>query len=285
MHIDAAIALGARLDDNMLTAEHILGNEIVFKKASVGATVNALLIASSATGDSIIRGCAVEPHIDQLIYFLNSCGADIRRQGRDLYISGRELHGGSIRINPDMIEAGSYLALSLMCEGELRVQDCPLDEMRSVFSAFQALGAEVILDSRGRPYLDATEYNQLSLTASPYPGFPTDLQPIFAPLMAMHHGGEIVDTVWESRFGYLNSLSNFGVRSLTEENHAYIHPSGIHSGRTTAPDLRGGMAALMCALYAKGQSEILSAETLLRGYEDLVGKLSSVGADIKINDY
>ena len=283
MHIDACISFGARLKGDLLISDRIRGCEIEFSKASVGATVNALLLASSADGDSIIRGCAVEPHIDLLIDFLNSCGADIRRSGRDLYVRGTELHGGNIRINADMIEAGSYLALSLMCGRDIRVLGCPTHEMASVISTYDDMGAEVIED-KGELSISLKEYKPTLITAMPYPGFPTDLQPIFAPIMAKFGGGEIVDTVWEGRFVYLSSLSDFGVKSRTDGNHSYIYPSKIGCGITTATDLRGGMAALMCALHSAGQSVILSAETILRGYENLVEKLSAIGADIKIDD-
>ena len=285
MHISAAIAFGASFDGNLLTANSLHGNEINFDKASVGATVNAILLASSAKGESVIRGCAVEPHIDLLIDFLNSCGADIKRFDRELRISGRELHGGNIRINSDMIEAGSYLALSAMLGNGIKVACCPTDEMTSVFAALNDLGANIECDSNGRLSASIEKYKPISLVAAPYPDFPTDLQPIFAPLMALFGGGSITDTVWEGRFGYLNSLSDFGVQSSVDKNKAHIHRSRLHNGITWATDLRGGMAALMCALCAEGRSEILSAEIILRGYENLVEKLCSVGADIRIDYY
>ncbi len=284
MHIGACHALGAKTDGNMLTCKRLCGGEIDFDKPSVGATVNAILLAASADGETIIRGSAVEPHIDALVDFLNSAGASISRQGREMHIVGRRLHGGKTCVIGDMIEAGSYLALGVMTEGRVKALNSPIPDMTEILSSLTRLGADISCENDSvSASIGIGKY--LSLIASPHPGFPTDLQPIFAPLMAHTLGGEITDTVWQSRFGYLDALSAFGVNSSVNQNHAIIYKSYIHSGVATCPDLRGGMAALMCALSSAGKSEILSAETILRGYESLEQKLSCLGADIKIEDY
>lgn len=283
MHIDACLALGAVLDGDMLLCDHLRGAVIDFDKASVGATVNSILLAVSAEGETVIRGCAVEPHIDSLICFLNSCGASISREGREMRIVGRELRGGRIRVIGDMIEAGSYLILGLMTGGNIRALNSPIEDMTAALDSLTSLGADIYShDGILGGSLCGGRY--LSLTASPYPGFPTDLQPIIAPLLAQQYGGEITDTVWRTRFGYLNALSAFGVKSAVDDNRAVIFKSKIYNGSVTAPDLRGGMACLMCALSATGQSEIRSAEIILRGYEKLEEKLCALGADIKIKD-
>ena len=284
MHIDACLALGGRQDNDMLVCDRLRGGEIHFAKASVGATVNAILLAASAEGESYIYNCAIEPHIDALIDFLGSCGADIQRMGRTLHIVGKNLHGGRIKVIGDMIEAGSYLALGAMCGGRVRVKNIPDDDMDSVFAAFSDLGAEIIRDNRSAVTDRLSFGNYLSVTASPYPAFPTDLQPIFAPLMASSLGGVITDNVWRDRFGYLKSLGAFGIRSEVQGNRAHIFKSEINKGIATATDLRGGMACLITALSACGESEIHSAELILRGYENLEQKLRAIGADIKICD-
>lgn len=284
MHIDAALAFGAELDNDIIRVRQLTPCEIVFSQASVGATVNALLLASSTPGNSIIRGCAIEPHIDLLVDFLNSCGAVITRCGRDFFVKGNELHGGRVRIIGDMIEAGSYLALGLMCDGDIRVSNVPTEDMASIFSHFTMLGASIDFLSNNTLRLCMKTPSYLSLTTSPYPGFPTDLQPIFAPLMAAFCGGDITDNVWQGRFGYLNSLSDFGISSRVSGNYANVFVSGLHSGNSIAPDLRGGMAGLLCALCSMGKSEITSAETILRGYENITEKLCNIGAEIKITD-
>ncbi len=285
MHIDACLTLGARLEGNVLYADKLIGSEISFDKASVGATVNAILLAASSRGETVIRGCAVEPHIDALVDFLISCGASISRKGREMYIVGRELHGGKIKVIGDMIEAGSYLALGLMCRGDIRVLNCPVDQMITVLRCIRELGSGVNIQDGKAVLGERKESKYISITAVPYPGFPTDLQPIFAPLLASLSGGEITDTVWHTRFGYLSALSHFGIEWQTEGNRALIHKSIIHNGSATSPDLRGGMACLMSALCATGYSEIYSAEIILRGYEKLEQKLCAIGAEIKIEDY
>ena len=284
MHIDACLALGGELSGDEITAKKLVGGEISFKKASVGATVNAILLASSAEGKTLIRGGAREPHIDALIDFLISCGANINRQGDDLHITGKVLHGGKITIIGDMIEAGTYLTAGLITGGEVRVTNCPTGDMSAIFDALESLGATINIKENTANAVLLGKGNAASIVAAPYPGFPTDLQPIIAPLMAVLCGGEITDTVWQSRFGYLEALSAFGVDYEINGNHAVITPSQIKSGKALSPDLRGGVACLLAALAAQGKSEILSAEIILRGYENLEEKLRALGADILIEE-
>lgn len=284
MHIDAAVSYGARFDGNSLIAERLYPTEIYFKKASVGATVNAIIIGSAVKGKTLLHGCAIEPHIDALIEFLNSAGANIIRRDREIEISGSELSGGKIKIIGDMIEAGSYLALGALC-GDVEIDNAPIEDMTSIFHAFNRLGVSFFIDENQGITTKVSNPRRATIIADPYPAFPTDLQPIFAPLMAAFCGGEITDNVWSGRFGYLDALSKFGLKYEREANAARIYPSSLHSAVTEAPDLRGGMAALLCALKAEGISEIYSADRILRGYEDLEQKLSAVGAEIKIEGY
>ena len=269
MHLEACRSLGCDIRGDSI-AGLPRGGEIRFNKPSVGATVNAILLASSALGRSVIYGAAGEPHIDCLIDFLISAGADIRRSGDKLEIIGSGLSGGKIRVIDDMIEAGSYMALSYLTDGKIRPANIPYSEMTAVTNAFCRMG------------LDGDERYYTHVTAEPYPGFPTDLQPIFAPLMAKYCGGVIIDDVWPERFGYLKSLEAFGIKSAVKANHAEIYPSAFHSATVDTPDLRGGFACLMTALMAEGESRIYSAEIILRGYENLVNKLSHLGAEISI---
>ena len=284
MHIDACVALGARQVKDTIVADRLTGGKIAFRQASVGATVNAILLSVCAEGETLISGCAVEPHIDSLIVFLRSCGADIVRRGRELVVNGRPLHGGKVRVIGDMIEAGSYLALGALCGGTLRLVNAPIEDMTEIDRCLKELGANTRFFDGSVVINGCTDCKYLSLTASPYPGFPTDLQPIFAPLMAAGTGGMITDEVWPTRFGYLKTLECLGVKYKTINNSALIYPSKIVSGICSATDLRGGMACLISALFTAGQSEIYSAEVILRGYENLQEKLCTIGADIEIID-
>ena len=199
-------------------------------------------------------------------------------------VSGGELHGGSAVIPGDMIEAGSYIVAGLITGGDISVLNCPVCDMKSIFDLLKDFGARLEIGSDVVKTRLGERLNPLTVIASPYPGFPTDLQPIFAPLLAAFSGGCIIDKVWQTRFGYLNSLSNFGVVYNLDNASAVILPSKIKFAKTTSSDLRGGMACLLAALLAEGESEIYSAELILRGYEDLDKKLCSLGADIKIEN-
>ena len=283
MHLYACRALGADKNGDLLCAGKLTGAEISFDKASVGATVNSILLSATAEGKTRIQGVAREPHIDCLVEFLTSCGAEIHKTGDEITVVGKKLHGGKIKIIPDMIEAGSYLTLGLLPDAEVEVAELPIDDMLSIFDAFRRFGAEIgINDKRACPHVHKPK--AFSVKAMPYPAFPTDLQPIIAPLMAVYRGGEITDEVWRDRFGYLKSLSAFGVQYSLHDNTAKIYPSKISPASVTAPDLRGGMACIIAALTAKGHSEIHSAEIVLRGYEDLVKKLGALGADVEIKE-
>ena len=278
MHLDACRLLGCRVEEDEIVGK-VQGGEIYFDKPSVGATVNAILLGATASGKSRVLGVAREPHIDCLIDFLISAGADIRRIDSGFEIEGRELHGGRIRIIDDMIEAGSYLTLSLMSGGGISLLNCPFSDMGQVLDAFSRLGA--VLDG-GRATIGQPRYAEI--TARPYPDFPTDLQPIFAPLMAYLSGGKITDEVWRERFGYLEMLREFGVRSRVVGNCALIFPSDFRPASVVAPDLRGGFACLLAALCAEGESEIYSPEIILRGYERICEKLRTIGARIDIEN-
>lgn len=284
MHLDACRALGAKVGDRLITAPSLAGGEINFAKKSVGATVNAILLAACAVGKTTVRGCACEPHIDALIDFLRSCGGEITRRGDLLEIEGRELHGGKCRVAGDTIEAGSYLAAGVITGGEITVEKCPLEQMSAVLDSLTQLGADVCADTDSITVFPAQRGRPLHIIAMPYPGFPTDLQPIFAVLLARLAGGSICDTVWRERFGYLDSLRAFGISSTVLDNTAVISKSRLKAAEAISPDLRGGMACLLSALVAEGESKIHSAEIILRGYENLIEKFSALGANIKMED-
>lgn len=285
LHIEAAEALGAKLLGDTLYSDGLVGGEINFRTPSVGATVNALIMAASADGESVIRGFAREPHVLSLIDFLSSAGAQIMLTDTEIHVVGTRLKNGRGRVGPDMIEAGSYIATAALVGGDVTVSGVPRDELSPFFSAISELGADFSLSGDAVRVTGIKQPGKARVVAAPYPRFPTDLQPIIAPLMARALGGEIVDTVWESRFGYLNTLRSFGLRFDLIRHGAKIYPSELHSATVTAPDLRGGMAAVMTALLSEGESVICAADTVLRGYENIEEKLRGIGADVTVSDY
>jgi UDP-N-acetylglucosamine 1-carboxyvinyltransferase len=248
----------------------------------VGATVNTLLLASAIKGKTKICGFAREPHIMTLIEFLRSAGAKIELSEKEITVEGGDLHGGRVRIDGDALEAATFLVAGAITNGRVGVLGVDPGAMNSVTRTLSALGLSV--SSEGDTlFCERGEYSYYTeIVARPYPGFPTDLQPIFAPLFSALSGGKITDTVWRERFGYLDELAKLGVKSARLTDGALIYRSKQHSGTATSPDLRGGMSLVLSALHSPGESRIYCAEKVLRGYERLDKKLSELGADIKI---
>ncbi len=280
MHVMAATSHGAVLHGDELSAKILIGADVHFEKISVGATVNAILMAVSAVGKSRIFGYAKEPHVISLIDFLISAGANIRVTAEYIEIIGTHLSSGRAKIIPDMIEAGTYILLSVLCNSELRIHNPPTDSLVCFLNALRGSGvsfseeADFII-ARGCP----DKY--INIETAPYPYFPTDLQPQTAPILAAFYGGTIREGVWRNRFGYLDELRKFGVQYERYDGYAKIYKSDLHPSIAVAPDLRGGAALLMCALFAEGESVIENSELIKRGYGDILNKLSLVGADIK----
>lgn len=280
MHISAAVKLGCCVWDDRVLCTDLVGCDVYFDKVSVGATVNTILLASRAKGRTRIFGYAREPHIMNLISFLRTAGAKIALTDDYIDIEGRALMGGVCRIIPDMIEAGTYLALSLATGSDICVAASG-GELLSFLDAVVDSGA-VLSDYGGELSLSGTLSEPLRVVTSPHPGFPTDLQPQTAPLMACFSGGEIIENVWRSRFGYLAELSAFGVEYRLEANRAEIKPSRLRAATAVACDLRAGAALLIAALAADGESVIKNAEVIDRGYERIVEKLRYLGAKIEV---
>ena len=279
MHISAAIALGAKLSGDLLVADKLRGADIRFDKISVGATVNAIIMAASAVGKSRIYGYAREPHIISLIEYLNAAGAKIRLCDEYIEIYGAELKAADAHVIPDMIEAGSYLALSLMNDSELCVQGADFCQLESFLLALVNSGA-IVEHDLASVTVSGSLTELMNITTAPYPAFPTDLQPLASPLRARFCGGTITEGVWHNRFGYLGELSKFGVEYESFDGYSVVKPSKFRSATATSPDLRGGMALVLAALSVEGESVIYASELIKRGYADIVGKLRKIGADI-----
>lgn len=217
-----------------------------------------------------------------LVEFLRSAGVLIDVFDDRLEIKGKAVRGGSVEVIPDMIEAGTFVSLAIVCDSKLSIKGIEASEVQAFCDALLSSGVEIdkgnsYLEVRGRPRVP------ISVHTAPHPGFPTDLQPIIAPVLAFSRGGIISETVWKNRFSYLSELSRFGVKSQILGERALIYPSKAVSANCVAPDLRGGAALLLSALAASGESVISSAETVLRGYENICEKLRGVGADIYID--
>lgn len=280
MHLSAMRSLGAQIFGGECTANELVGADIRFDKVSVGATVNAILLSACAKGVTRIYGYAREPHIYALIDFLVSAGANITPLPECIIVEGRELYGGRARIIPDMIEAGTYIIASLALDSPFSISGVNREHLGALIDILASAGAgfEFKRDSVsafGR--IDEC----INLSTAPYPGYPTDLQPQIAPLLAASFGGSITEGVWRGRFGYLSELERFGLKYSLSDSQAVIYPSSLRAATAKAPDLRGGAALMIAALIADGESVIESAEIVERGYESIVKKLRSIGAFIE----
>ena len=278
LHLRAATALGASLDGDTLTAPHLDGADVSFGVTSVGATVNFLIMAASARGVSHLTGGASEPHIQPLVDYLSSAGARIERDGGNYTVTGAELSGGVCYVTGDAIEAGTFLSASLITGGDVRVLGASASELSPFLEVLERAGVDV--DTSLGIRVSGTPSLPIEVIAEAYPGFQTDLQPITAPLMAAFAGGSIEDRVWQGRYGYLSELCRHGVRYRISDRGADIYPSPLTAAHSSAVDLRGGAACVISALASEGVSVVHSARTVLRGYESLVAKLTSLGADV-----
>ena len=281
MHLDAAKCFGAMIDGDLIYADELCGAKIHLKKRSVGATVNALIMAACAHGESEITGAANEPHVKNLVQYLCSAGASVELSNSTIKVYGGSLHGGTVTLVPDMIEAGTYMLLGALLGGRIYVKGFGDLELEKFAEPYLRSGYEMV-ERDGCHAMIGRSKVKITVKTAPHPGYPTDLQPLAAPIMAANLGGTIMENVWESRFSYLNSLSSFGIECDVFSARASILSSNIRNGKSIAPDLRGGASVLMCALYAHGESEISNAELILRGYSDIWNKLKSLGANIEV---
>lgn len=284
MHIAACEAFGGRAERDTIVANPLHPATVRFEKPSVGATINALILAASTCGKSTVIGYAKEPHVLALCDFLISAGAKIEFYEDKITVVGGNLHGGTVKIIPDMIEAGTYLFAGIATGGEVTVRNVDPTHLEAFLTALDKIGAKIRL---GRDYITVskpTASRRAVILAEAYPGFPTDLQPLAVPALASCSGGRVSDNVWRSRYGYLKTLEAFGLRYSLSSKGALIQRSEFSCAKVSAPDLRGGMAALVAALCANGESEILQAEYILRGYEYPSEKLTALGADVSLSE-
>ncbi len=280
LHIHAFKALGAVVSEGEIYADELVGGEIHFPKVSVGATINAIIAASGARGTTRIYGYAREPHVMSLVSFLSSAGIHINCFDDYIELIGGKTHGAEHRVIPDMIEAGTYIAASIITESPFWILGADAKELSSFIAPLEAAGVSFEIEKDAicphgkikRPF---------KVFTAPYPGYPTDLQPIAAPLMAAFGGGIIKENVWHGRFAYLKELSSFGLVYESEGDIAAIYKSDLKAASAVATDLRGGASLVLSALRASGKSVVSSATLIERGYENMVGKLQALGASIE----
>jgi len=289
LHLKGFEALGAHVtnDKNKYTveAEKLIGTNIYLDIASVGATINIMLAAVKAEGVTEIDNAAKEPEIVNVATLLNNMGAKITGAGTStIKITGvEELHGCFHEVIPDRIEAGTYLIIGALCGKNLKIDNIIPEHLDSLISKLQEIGADLDV---GVDYIIVNKeesYKPTNIKTLVYPGFPTDLQQPFTVLLTQCSGkSKVTETIWENRFMHLPYLQAMGAEiSLKGQSATILGPTELIGTRVKATDLRAGAAMVAAGLIASGKTTITNVEHILRGYEQIVEKLSSVGAKIE----
>ena len=282
-------ALGAKVDirNGIVYAdgsEGLRGSTIYLDVASVGATVNIMLAACLAEGQTIIENSAKEPHIVDLANFLNSMGADIMGAGTDVIkIRGVEkLVGGFYSIIPDQIEAGTYMAAVAAAGGSVLVKNVIPKHMDCITAKLEEMGCEISEEDDNIRVTRSGAMRKIQVKTMYYPGFPTDMQPQLAAALCLAEGTSVVtEGVWENRFRYSDELRRMGAKIQVDGKVAVIEGVEKLTGAPVrASDLRAGAALVIAGLAAEGTTEIEEIGYIERGYEDIVAKLRKLGADI-----
>ena len=290
LHLKGFTALGAHnspLENAMISVEanRLVGNSIYLDTVSVGATVNIMLAAVRARGITIIENAAKEPHIVDLANCLNSMGADIRGAGTDVVkIHGVDhLSGTTYSIIPDQIEAGTYMAAAVATHGDVLVKNVIPKHLESITSKLEEIGAAVEEYDEAVRISCPGPFCHCNIKTMPHPGFPTDMQPQAAVLLAMANGTSILtEGVWDNRFRYVDELRRMGAQVQVDGKVAVFQGVAALTGAPVkAVDLRAGAAMVIAALAAQGYTEIEDIHHIERGYENIVEKLRGIGADIR----
>ncbi len=288
-HIKGFEALGAKvtIENGMVEAkaEKLSGSSIYLDVVSVGATINIMLAAARVRGLTVIENAAREPHIVDLANFLNSMGANIMGAGTNIIkIRGVEqLHGTDYSIIPDQIEAGTYMLAAAATMGDVLIENVTPKHLESIIAKLNEVGAKVEEFDEAVRVSMSERPKKCNVKTMPHPGFPTDMQPQMATLLAVAEGTSIItEGVWDSRFRYVEQLTMMGADIQVDGKMAVI--TGVNS-LTAAPvravDLRAGAAMIIAGLMANGTTEVEETVHIDRGYENFAEKLSELGADIK----
>lgn len=291
-HIKGMSAMGANVEvkGGFVYADtpdgRLRGAKIYLDKVSVGATMNIIIAASMARGRTVIENAAREPHIVDLANFLNSMGADVRGAGTDtVKIQGVDrLHGGTYTIIPDQIEAGTYMAACAAVGGELRLTNVIPRHLECISAKLREMGVTVVEGEDSVLVRSNGKLRRTNVKTQPYPGFPTDMQPQVSTALCLAEGTSVVtEGVYDNRYKYMNELRKMGAHVQVDGRTAVIEGVESLTGNCVAAcDLRAGAAMVIAGLCAKGLTEIVDIHYIERGYEDFVGKLRGVGADITL---
>ena len=267
------------------SADRMLGADIFLDMPSVGATVNSMLTAVSAEGYTQIHNAAKEPHIVDLANFLNSMGASVKGAGTDVIRirGGRHLHGTNYTIIPDQIETGTLMICAAATGGDVTIAGAIPTHMESLTAKLLEMGVSIYTEDDLIRVRSSGNFRAVNVKTQGYPGFPTDLQQPLSALLTVARGTSIVtETIFESRFRFLEELRRMGANVRVIETTAIINGVDQLTGaRINATDLRAGAAMVVAGLMSSGVTDIGGVDYILRGYQDIDKKLNSLGAQIE----
>lgn len=290
LHIKGFKALGAKVDffRGMIhvEADRLTGNRIYMDVVSVGATINVMMAAVLAEGKTIIENAAKEPHIVDVANFLNSMGANIKGAGTDVIrIRGVEkLKGTEYSIIPDQIEAGTFMVAAAATKGDITIRNVIPKHLEAISSKLKEIGAVVMEYDDAVRVVSNHRLGSTNIKTLPYPGFPTDMQPQMAVILALSEGTSIIiESIFENRFKYVDELFRMGGQIKVEGNTAIIDGVEKFNGaNVVAPDLRAGAALVIAGLVADGFTVVEDIKYIQRGYEAFDEKIRSLGGQIEI---
>ncbi len=293
LHLKAFEAMGASIfyeDEAMRIAtdagQRIKGAHIYMDTVSVGATINTMLAAAKADGRTVIENAAREPEIIDVATLLNNMGARVRGAGTEVItIEGVEsLHGTRHQVIPDRIEAGSYIAMAAAIGKGIKIKNVLYEHLESFICKLEAMGVRMTVEEDAIFVEEQGDLKPVDIKTSPYPGFATDLQQPMTPLLLKASGrGKIIDTIYEKRVNHVPELARMGADiQVLGGQIVYNGPTQLSGAPVKASDLRAGAALVTAGLMADGQTEITNIEFILRGYSNIIEKLSERGADIRL---
>ena len=292
LHLKAFEAMGAKMtmDGNYMNlstgGQQLKGASIYMDTVSVGATINTMLAAVKAKGRTIIENAAREPEIIDVATLLNNMGAHIRGAGTDIItIEGvPHLHGTRHQVIPDRIEAGTYIALAAAIGQGIQINNVLYEHLESFIAKLEEMGVRMTVSEDSIFVEEQQTLRAINIKTSPYPGFATDLQQPITPLLLTATGhGKITDTIYEKRVNHVAELAKMaGKISTSSDQIVYEGPNQLQGAQVKATDLRAGAALVIAGLMAQGRTEITNIEFILRGYSNIIEKLTSLGADIQL---
>ena len=290
LHLKGFESLGAKIEyeenNIIISAEELKGSNIYLDFASVGATINIMLAAVKAEGTTIIDNAAREPEIVNIAMFLNSMGAKITGAGTStIRIKGvKNMHSSVHEVIPDRIEAGTYIMIGACACKSLVVENIIPEHLEALTQKLLEMGVDLKIEDDSIYVSNKNKLKTVKIKTQVYPGFPTDMQQIMSSLMTKAEGRSVIEeTIYENRFQNLYEIKKMGANVEINSNKGYIFgPTKLRGKTVNATDLRAGASLVLAALIAEGTTTINNADYILRGYEHITEKLTSLGAKIEL---